>query len=76
MDTNAYNNFDILGRCLNGMFESMLIVNKVPTQKLLKKKRQRGERVSNRNKEIKSIYSLASQLIGISFKYEIFSRKR
>ena len=58
MDTNAYNNFDILGRCLNGMFESMLIVNKVPTQKLLKKKRQRGERVSNRNKEIKSIYSM------------------
>ena len=28
MDTNAYNNCEILGKCLNGMYESMLIVNK------------------------------------------------
>ena len=53
MDTKAYNNFDIFGKCLNDMLESMLIVNKVPTLKLLEKKRQRGWRDSNRDKEIK-----------------------
>ena len=73
-DTNVYNTLEVLGECLQGVnrYSSMLVVNKVPTLKILEKKRKKGEQVSNRDTELRLTYDLVSRVIGISFKHEIF----
>lgn len=76
LDTCLYNYIDVLRdfftRDLVDSFRIMLIINKVPTQKLLDSKRKRGEQVADRDKELVEIFYRISKAFGYEFKYELF----
>ena len=74
MDVGFYNNIEILRECLNDLADhsSMLIVNKVPTEKNLDRKRKKGEEVRDRNEMISGIFEKISECLGSQFKYRFF----
>jgi hypothetical protein len=73
-DTSFCNNLEIFRECLNELSQSssMLIVNKVPTKKYLDKKRGKGEKVADRELELKKTFELVSLKLGIDFKFKFF----
>jgi GTPase SAR1 family protein len=74
LDLGLYNNLEILRECLNGLAQSssMLIVNKVPTEKYLDRKRKRGEEVHNRNEVMNEMFEKLSLALGNEFKFKIY----
>lgn len=75
LDTGVYNNLEILRVCLNGLPQSsyMLIVNKVPTEKSLGKKRDEGvEEVLDKKVVLEETFKEQSKALGINFKYEFY----
>lgn len=50
----------------------MLIVNKVPTEKYLERKRKKGEEVPNRNEVMNDMFEKLSLALGNEFKFKIF----
>jgi hypothetical protein len=48
---------------------SMLIVNKVPAEKYLERKRKQGEQYRYRNEEMQTTFDEFSKALNISFKY-------
>jgi len=64
----------VLRECLNGLAQSssMLIVNKVPTEKYLDRKRRQGEEVRNRNEVMKEMFEKLSLALGNEFKFKIY----
>ena len=73
-DFGLYNNLEILRECLNSLSQSssMLIVNKVPTQKTLERKRRRGEECRDRKKVLDETYRELSDALGNRFKFKFF----
>jgi len=75
LDTCLYNYLDVLREFLAAnlvkSLKAMLIINKVPTQKLLETKRKRGEQVVDRDKELVEMFSKISKALGCSFKYRL-----
>jgi septin family protein len=75
-DTGFQNYLKVLRECLNGLAQSstMLIVNKVPTEKYLDGKRRQGEEVRNRNEVMKEMFEKLSLSLGIKlgFKYQLY----
>jgi GTPase Era involved in 16S rRNA processing len=74
LDTGFYNNIEILRECLNDLSQSssMLVVNKVPTQKNLDRKRKKGEEVKDREIMLKEIFEKLSECLGSEFKFKLF----
>jgi hypothetical protein len=75
LDTCLYNYLDVLREFIAAnlvkSLKAMLIINKVPTQKLLETKRKRGEQVVDRDKELVEMFSKISKALGCSFKYRL-----
>ena len=73
-DTGLYGNLEVLNECLNGMSQSssMLIVNKVPTEKTLERKRKKGEECRERKIVLDETYKELSHALGIKFKFKFF----
>lgn len=74
LDTGLQNNLEILRECLNDLSQStsMLIVNKVPTEKYLERKRKQGEKVADRNVMLEEIFEKLSDALGKEFKFKAF----
>ena len=51
---------------------SMLIINKVPTEKTLERKRKKGEECRDRKEVLNEMFKAVSNAIGSKFKYELF----
>jgi len=73
-DTFMYSNLEVLRECLNGLAQSssMLLINKVPTEKKLQKSRSKGEECRDRQEVINEINDKVSKALEISFKYKFF----
>jgi GTP-binding protein EngB required for normal cell division len=73
-DVGVKNYLEVLKECLNGLSQSstMLIVNKVPTEKVLAKKRANGEQIGDRDQEIRTTLKNMSDALNMFFKYELF----
>lgn len=73
-DTGLYSNLEILRECLNDLSQSssMLIINKVPTEKSLVKKRKNGEIIRNRQEVLDETFIKLSNALGTTFKYNHF----
>jgi len=69
-----YANLEELRECLNGMSQSksMLIINKVPTEKTLEQKRKKGEECRDRKEVLNEMFKAISNAFGGKFKYELF----
>jgi hypothetical protein len=50
----------------------MLIVNKVPTEKVLARKRKKGEKVGERDLELEKTFKLVSERLDIEFRFKYF----
>ena len=74
MDTVLSSNLEVLRECLNGMSQSksMLIINKVPTEKTLEQKRKKGEECRDRKEVLNEMFKAISNAFGGKFKYELF----
>ena len=74
MDTGVYSNLEVLNECLNGMSKSssMLIINKVPTEKTLERRRQKGEKHRDREIVLDETLNEVSKALNITFKYKCF----
>ena len=73
-DTSLHGYLEVLSECLNEMTQSssMLIINKVPTENSLNKRRKRGERVRERKEVLEETFEKISLALGNSFKYRYF----
>lgn len=73
-DVGFYNNLEVLRECLNGLSQSstMIIINNVPTEAFLRRKRDKGEIVRDRKVILKEFFERISQCLGNTFRYEIF----
>jgi len=74
LDTGLYNNLEVLRECLNDLPDSsaMLIINKVPTKRVLDNKRKKGEIVLDREKELELTYTQITQALGNTFSNVMF----
>ena len=75
LDVGLYNNLEILRECLNDLSQSssMLIVNKVPTEKELERLRDEGEEeVLDRKVVLEETFKELSKALGNTFKYEFY----
>jgi GTPase SAR1 family protein len=72
--TSIQNNLEVLRECLNDLSQSssMLIINKVPLETILKKKLNEGEVVPDREKVLEETFEKYSKALGCSFKYQFF----
>jgi GTP-binding protein EngB required for normal cell division/archaellum component FlaC len=72
--TSLQNNLEILRECLNdfSISSTMIIINKVPSEKTLKKKHRDGEMVRDRKELLEEIFEKYSKALGCSFKYRFF----
>ena len=68
-DTGLYSNLEVLRECLNDLSQSssMLIINKVPTEKSLVKKRKNGEMIRNRQEVLDETFIKLSNALGTTF---------
>ncbi len=74
LDTGLYNNLEVLRECLNDLPDSsaMLIINKVPTEKLLENKRKKGQQVPDREEELRKTHTEIAQALGNTFSNVMF----
>ena len=76
LDTGVHANLEVLRECLNGMSQSssMLIINKVPTEKYLERKRngEYKEECRVRNVVLDETFNEVSKALGIPLKYKFF----
>jgi GTPase SAR1 family protein len=72
--TSARNNIEVLRECLNDFSQSslMIIINDVPLERILEKKRSEGEEVRDREKVLEETFEKYSKALGCSFKYQFF----
>jgi GTPase SAR1 family protein len=74
LDTGLYNNLEVLRECLNDLPDSsaMLIINKVPTKRVLDSKRKKGQIVPDREKELELTCAQITQALGNTFSNVMF----
>jgi GTPase SAR1 family protein len=74
LDTGLYNNLEVLRECLNDLPDSsaMLIINKVPTKRVLDNKRKKGQIVPDREKELELTCAQITQALGNTFSNVMF----
>jgi len=74
LDVGLYNNLEVMRECLNELsqYSSMLVVNKVPTERALERKRRQGEQVPNRDELLNETFAKLSQALGNEFTFKIF----
>ena len=72
--TGVYANLGLLRECLNGMsqYSCILILNKVPTEKILENKRRKGEQCRDRKETLEEYFNEVSKVLNILFKYKCF----
>jgi GTPase SAR1 family protein len=76
-DTSFYVNLEVLRECLNNLSDSstMIIINKVPTLKVLENKRRKGEEVIDRDIGLKETFAKISEKLDTilaDFRYKIY----
>ena len=74
MDTGVYSNLEVLRECLNGMSQSssISIINKVPTERYLERKRKNGEEFRDRKETLEEYFNKVSKALNISFKRKCY----
>jgi ribosome biogenesis GTPase A len=72
--TSVQNNLEVLRECLNDLSQSstMIIINNVPLEKTLAKKRKKGDMVRDRKELLDEFFEKYSKALGCSFKYRFF----
>jgi nucleoside-triphosphatase THEP1 len=70
--TSIQNNLEVLRECLNDLSQSstMIIINKVPLETTLEKKRSDGEIARERTEVLDETFLKYSKALGCSFKYQ------
>ncbi len=74
LETSLYNNLEVLKECLNDLpqISTTIIVNKVPTERMLASKRKRGEVVPDRQSELVKTFEEISKALDNTFIYNLY----